>query len=193
MSKKVLRNQMLGILNNINRTEHQKKSLEIINRLLASDEFRSADTIGVTISRYPEVDTRPLIEAAWTAGKRIAVPKCIHATREMDFRLITSYNSLEKVYMDLLEPIIDETISVEKKEIGLQIVPGVVFSDEGYRIGFGGGYYDRYMSDYKGDTLSLAFAVQTSQVVPIERHDISVSKIITEDKMIICQKRDTYT
>ena len=63
--------------------------MEITERLLASDEFQNAKTIGITISRYPEVDTRPLIEAAWEMGKRIAVPKCIHATREMDFRLIT--------------------------------------------------------------------------------------------------------
>jgi 5-formyltetrahydrofolate cyclo-ligase len=187
MSKEILRNQVLGILNNINRTEHLKKSLEITNRVLASDEFRSADTIGITISRYPEVDTRPLIEAAWAAGKRIAVPKCIHATREMDFRLITSYDSLETVYMGLFEPITDETLSVEKKGIDLQIVPGVVFSDEGYRIGFGGGYYDRYMSDYNGATLSLAFVTQTNHKIPVEGHDIPVSKIITEVNEITCK------
>ena len=69
----------------------------------------------------------PIIEAAWKIGKRIAVPKCIHATREMDFRLITSFNNLETVYMDLLEPIVDETESVRKNEIDLQIVPGVYF------------------------------------------------------------------
>jgi len=186
LNKEKLRNQVLGTLNNINRTQHLKKSLEITDRVLASKEFRSADTIGVTISRYPEVDTRPLIEAAWAAGKRIAVPKCIRATRKMDFRLITSYDSLETVYMGLFEPIIDETLSIEKKEIDLQIVPGVVFSDEGYRIGFGGGYYDRYMLDYNGVTLSLAFAVQTSHRILVEGHDIPVSKIVTEKKEIIC-------
>jgi 5-formyltetrahydrofolate cyclo-ligase len=187
MSKEILRNQVLGILNNINRTEHLKKSLEITNRVLGSDEFRSADTIGITISRYPEVDTRPLIEAAWAAGKRIAVPKCIHATREMDFRLITSYDNLETVYMGLFEPIADETLSVEKKGIDLQVVPGVVFSDEGYRIGFGGGYYDRYMSDYNGSTVSLAFIAQTSYRIPVEGHDIPVSKIVTEANEITCK------
>jgi len=186
LNKENLRNQVLGTLNNINRTDHLKKSLEITDRLLASDEFRSADTIGVTISRYPEVDTRPLIEAAWAAGKRIAVPKCIHATRKMDFRLIKSYDSLETVYMGLFEPIIDETLSVKKNEIDLQIVPGIVFSDEGYRIGFGGGYYDRYMSDYNGVTLSLAFVAQTGHRIPFESHDIPVSKIVTEEKEIIC-------
>ncbi|MBO0586501.1 5-formyltetrahydrofolate cyclo-ligase [Sporosarcina sp. E16_8] len=187
MSKEILKNQVFGALNNIKRTEHLIKSLVITDKVLASDEFRSADTIGVTISRYPEVDTRPLIEAAWAAGKRIAVPKCIHATRKMDFRLITTYDSLERVYMGLFEPIVDETLSVEKNEIDLQIVPGVVFSDEGYRIGFGGGYYDRYMSDYNGSTLSLAFAVQTSHRIPVEGHDIPVNKIVTEEKEITCK------
>ena len=158
--------------------------------MLATDEFRSAHTIGITISRYPEVDTLPLIEAAWKAGKRIAVPKCINATREMDFRLITTFDSLETVYIDLLEPIIDQTTHVPKDEIDLQIVPGVVFSDEGYRIGFGGGYYDRYMSKYKGEALSLAFLCQTSHVVPVEPHDVPVSKIITEERVIICIDKD---
>lgn len=189
MSKKSLRKQVLDALNNMNRTEHIKKSLEITDRVLASDEFRSADTIGITISRYPEVDTRPIIEAAWIAGKRIAVPKCIHTIRKMDFRLITSYDSLETVYMGLFEPIINETISIEKDGIDLQIVPGIVFSDEGYRIGFGGGYYDRYMSDYNGNTLSLAFASQTSHSIPIEDHDIPVSKIFTEEKAIIMSEK----
>lgn len=177
---------MLDILNNMNRSEHMKKSLEITDRVIASNDFQSADTIGITISRYPEVDTRPLIEAAWEAGKQIAVPKCLHATREMDFRLITTFDNLETVYVDLLEPIIDKTVSVGKNEIDLQIVPGVVFSEEGYRIGFGGGYYDRYLQGYKGETLSLAFAIQTGQAVPVEPHDIPVSRIFTEEKVIVC-------
>ena len=178
---------MLVTLNNMSNMEHQTKSLEITRKVLSSDEFQSASTIGITISRYPEVDTRALIEAAWKTGKRVAVPKCLHATREMNFRCISTFNSLETVYVNLLEPIIDETVPVGKHEIDLQIVPGVIFSDEGYRIGFGGGYYDRYMSDFKGDTLSLAFLCQTGQEVPVESHDVPVNKIFTEKKVIICR------
>ena len=178
---------MLVTLNNMSNVVHKKKSLEITQKVLESDEFQSAGTIGITISRYPEVDTRALIEAAWKTGKRIAVPKCLHATREMDFRSITTFNSLETVYVNLLEPIIEETVPVAKHEIDLQIVPGVIFSDEGYRIGFGGGYYDRYMSDFKGATLSLAFLCQTGQEVPTESHDVPVNKIFTEEKVIISQ------
>ncbi len=181
---------MLAVLNSMVRAEHEKLSSRITDSILRSDEFRRADTIGISISRFPEVDTRPLIESAWKAGKRIAVPKCIHATREMDFRLITSYNSLETVYINLLEPVVEETLLAEKDEIDLQIVPGVVFSDDGYRIGFGGGYYDRYMSDYKGDIVSLAFECQTSHWVPVEGHDIPVGKIFTEEKVISCQRKE---
>ena len=177
---------MLDTLNSMDRTLHEKCSLHITERLLASEEFRNAETIGITISRFPEIDTRQIIESAWEMGKRIAVPKCIHATREMDFRLIQSYKQLETVYLDLLEPIVDETTSVRKNEIDLQIVPGVVFSDEGYRIGFGGGYYDRYMMDYKGYAVSLAFECQTGHPVPVERHDIPVSKLVTEKREILC-------
>ncbi|MFJ7933658.1 5-formyltetrahydrofolate cyclo-ligase [Sporosarcina sp. NPDC096371] len=190
MTKKLIRNQVLDILNSMDRTEYKNMSRAIVDRVVASDEFRRADTIGITLSRFPEVDTRPLIEAAWQAGKRIALPKCLRATRGMDFRIITAYNHLETVYMDLLEPIIEETVSVEKDVIDLQIVPGVVFSNEGYRIGFGGGYYDRYLTDYQGETLSLAFPCQTGHVIPNEDHDMPINKIFTVEQVISCQENE---
>ena len=70
------------------RTQHQNGSVSIAERVVSSEEFRNAETIGITISRFPEIETRPIIESAWRAGKRVVVPKCIHATREMDFRSI---------------------------------------------------------------------------------------------------------
>lgn len=179
---------MLAELNNMRKTEHEQLSQKITDRILSSDEFKNAETIGLTISRFPEVNTLPLIEAAWTMGKRIAVPRCIRATREMDFRLITSFSSLEAVYIDLLEPIVLETEAVTPEDIDLQIVPGVVYSNDGYRIGFGGGYYDRYIKKYSGVAISIAFESQIGHAVPIENHDISVDKIFTEKRQVTCQK-----
>lgn len=190
MTKKVVRNQVLELMNTMDRNEHKKVSLAIVNQLLQSAEFRNAHTIGLTLSRFPEVDTRPLIEAAWQAGKRVVVPKCNKETRDMDFRLITSYTNLETVYMNLLEPIVAETVAIEKDAIDLQVVPGVVYSNEGYRIGFGGGYYDRYLADYKGHRLSLAFDSQTNRAVPVESHDIPVQTIFTATKIVICQENE---
>ncbi len=188
MSKLAKRKQMISIIKDMNHAEHASKSASILEQLTATEEYSSARVIGVTVSRFPEVDTFALIESAWKSGKQVAVPKCIADTREMDFRLITSIDDLETVYMDLKEPIISRTVSIDKGQIDLQIVPGVVFSDEGYRIGFGGGYYDRYLTDYEGDRVSLAFEIQTSHEVPVEEHDIPVNKIITEKSKIQCQQ-----
>ena len=188
MKKSVFRNEMIKQLKSMEIQAYKQKSIAIKKNLLNSKEFLNASIIGVTISRFPEVDTRPIIEAAWKLGKKIVVPKCENQTRAMDFRLINSYDSLEKVYLDLQEPIIAKTISVKKDEIDMQIVPGVVYADDGFRIGFGGGYYDRYLIDFPGDMVSLAFEKQTGQIIPFEAHDIPVRKIFTENGIIFCEK-----
>lgn len=188
MDKRTIRNHIIELLNKINQEEYTQLSLSIKKRLITSTEFTNAQVIGVTLSRFPEVDTRSIIAAAWALGKQIVVPKCNRETKEMDFRLINSFDNLETVYMNLLEPIISETKSVSMEEIDLQIVPGVVYSKEGFRIGFGGGYYDRYLKDYKGEMLSLAFECQTGHHVPSEAHDIPIGKIFTENDIIDCKK-----
>ncbi|KXH87439.1 5-formyltetrahydrofolate cyclo-ligase [Sporosarcina sp. HYO08] len=188
MQKATKRKQILQQLTGLKLDIHEAKSLAIIEKVLASPDYQNAKTIGITISRFPEVNTTSLIEAAWQDGKQVAVPKCIASTRHMDFRLINSFDQLETVYMDLREPIIEKTTSVAKSMIDVQIVPGVVFSNKGYRIGFGGGYYDRYLNDYTGNTISLAFDCQTGHEVPVEAHDVPVAKIMTETRIIACQE-----
>lgn len=175
-------------LNTMNIEEHTQLSRKIEENLIQSSAFQRAETIGITISRFPEVNTRPMIETAWSLGKKIAVPRCYQETRAMDFRLLTSFNELERIYIDLLEPIVERTEFISKDELDLQIVPGIVFSNEGFRIGFGGGYYDRYMRDYDGESISLAFECQTNQYVPAEQHDIPVNMIITENNWIDTRK-----
>lgn len=189
LNKKDTRKEILRRLNAMDPNEHQQYSEEITSIVMAQEAYQKAKTIGVTLSRFPEVDTIPLIKAAWADGKQVAVPKCIQSTHEMDFRRLTSFDELETVYMDLQEPIVDQTVSVEQADIDLQIVPGVVYSLDGYRIGFGGGYYDRYLSTFKGTTISLAFSCQLKETVPFEQHDIPVQMIITEAKKINTGKK----
>ncbi len=188
MEKQLLRKQVIQQLHQLSPSDHEQKSASIIEKVLASDEFKNAHTIGITLSRFPEVDTHRLIDIAWQAGKRIAIPRCIASTREMDFRLIDSFDQTEVVYMDLKEPKIDETTSVDPEDIDLQIVPGVVYSETGYRIGFGGGYYDRYLKNFPFQTISLAFYCQISDNIDKEPHDIPVSYIYTDQYIIDCQK-----
>ncbi|ARD46798.1 5-formyltetrahydrofolate cyclo-ligase [Sporosarcina sp. P37] len=188
MEKQLFRKQVLQQLHQLSPSDHERKSAAITDKVLASDEFKYAQTIGITLSRFPEVDTHRLIEIAWQAGKRIAIPRCISSTREMDFRLIDSFDQTEIVYMDLKEPKIDMTRPVKPEEIDLQIVPGVVYSKAGYRIGFGGGYYDRYLVNFPYETISLAFHCQIRDNIKVEPHDVPVSYIYTDEHIIDCQK-----
>ena len=140
----------------------------------------------MTVSNFPEVDTWQLIREGWNQGKRITTPKCIPASKEMVFRQIQGFNELESAYFGLFEPIEQMTDEVVKDDIDLLIVPGLIFNRKGFRVGFGGGYYDRYLKGYEGATLSLAFSMQLRDQIPVESHDIPVGKIITEAAIIDC-------
>ncbi|MFK4997667.1 5-formyltetrahydrofolate cyclo-ligase [Bacillus sp. N9] len=92
---------------------------------------------------------------------------------------------MESAYYGLLEPI-EEMEAVEKEQLQLMIVPGLIYDRNGYRIGFGGGYYDRYLKWFQGNKISLAFAEQVIDHLPIEDHDVAVHKIITNEEVIPC-------
>jgi len=184
MEKAVLRKSVIGQMSELTKTQHADMSSAILEKLLEDPDFQKAQTIGVTISRWPEVNTIPLIEACWRLGKRVAAPKCFAKDRTMDFRLFNRLGQLEVVYMDLQEPIEAQTEAIGPESLDLLIVPGVVFTQSGYRIGFGGGYYDRYLSGFSGHTRSLAFDFQLADELPVESHDIPVDGIITEKRII---------
>ncbi|WP_210365935.1 5-formyltetrahydrofolate cyclo-ligase [Bacillus sp. REN3] len=183
--KKDLRKKIQAGLSGISRPLYEDLSYRIANRLYNDEMWESASTIGITISRMPEVETLQVVRKAWEQGKRVTVPKCEPQTKGLDFRELKHFSELESVFFGLLEPIPSETEKVLPSEIDLVIVPGLAFSNEGFRLGFGGGYYDRFLENYKGNTLSLAFRKQLVSNVPIEAHDIPVDRIITEDGVII--------
>ena len=81
------------------------------------------------------------------------IPKCLPKDRKMDFRDLERFDQLESVYSGLLEPIESKTNLVEPNEIDLLIVPGMAFEKEGFRMGVGGGYYDRFLQSFKGNTV----------------------------------------
>jgi 5-formyltetrahydrofolate cyclo-ligase len=182
MNKKELRSLVLGELKKLSKPEYEQLSYEVANQLFSEEIWKQASTIGITISNYPELDTYQIIRKAWEQGKRIVVPKCHPKEKQMSFHKLAQFTQLESVYFGLLEPIEALTETVDKEEINLLIVPGLAFTNEGYRLGFGGGYYDRFLLDYNGSTVSLAFPIQLKAKLPIEKHDIPVQKIITSVK-----------
>jgi 5-formyltetrahydrofolate cyclo-ligase len=185
LDKKAMRKKMAAELQSIDRPDYEQMSYLIGTALAKTEEWKNADTIALTVSRFPEVDTWQLIRKGWEEGKKIAVPKCHPDTKKMTFRQIQSFAELEHSFFGLFEPKENETTAVPKEEIDLVIVPGLLYNRDGYRIGFGGGYYDRFLADYKGQTVSLAFSRQLTAALPVEEHDIPVGKIVTEKEIII--------
>lgn len=186
--KKDLRKQMIGSLQQLSEQQYAKQSAIIQQKLVELPLFQEAKTIGVTISRFPEVDTLQLIETCWSLGKEVVVPRCHIKDRRMDFYRIENFDTLETVYIDLREPKEDPEQWIHPDQIDLLIVPGVVYGKSGYRIGFGGGYYDRFLVGFKGQTLSLAFDQQLIEKVPFDAHDIPVPLIITDKKIWRCDQ-----
>lgn len=181
--KKELRKQLAERLSKITKPQYEHFSYQIAKKLYQDENWLGAKTIGLTISRQPEVDTYQIIRRAWEEGKQVVVPKCIPKNREMLFRTLSRFDQLESVYYGLLEPIESETTEVSPSNIDLLIVPGLAFTENGYRLGFGGGYYDRFLTTYNGHTLSLAFGQQIVSQLPVEGHDIPVEKLITNEKV----------
>ncbi|KAB7642743.1 5-formyltetrahydrofolate cyclo-ligase [Bacillus sp. B3-WWTP-C-10-D-3] len=175
-----LRKQIIEHMNSLSKERYITLSEQIAFSLYEQKEWAEAKTIGITLSMENEVNTYPIIEKAWEEGKRVVVPKCNKETRTMSFRQISNFDQLETVYMNLREPIPALTEEANADEIDLQIVPGVAYTERGERIGYGGGYYDRYLVHYKGKTLSLAYSFQMVEHIPVEPFDTNVEKIITE-------------
>ncbi|BDH62166.1 5-formyltetrahydrofolate cyclo-ligase [Lysinibacillus sp. PLM2] len=186
MEKKALRNKIRQLLSEMNDLDYYRYSEIIADKLRNEGAIINAKTVALTISNKPEVDTYLIIEKMWGLNKRVVVPKCNPENRSMQFYEINHFSQLEKVYMDLLEPIPNETLSVEADDIDVIIVPGIVYDLKGYRIGYGGGYYDRYIVNYKGKLISIAFDTQIVDKVPKESHDRPVDMIITQTKIINC-------
>ncbi|MFJ8527893.1 5-formyltetrahydrofolate cyclo-ligase [Bacillus sp. NPDC094106] len=180
-----LRKQILEHMNSLSKEQYKTLSEQIVFSLYEQREWKEAETIGITLSMEHEVNTYIIIEKAWQEGKKVVVPKCNRKTRTMTFRQIVNFDQLETVYMNLREPIPVLTKEVEANEIDLLVVPGVAYTRRGERIGYGGGYYDRYLVRYKGKTLSLAFDFQIVNDIPTEPFDQNVQKIITEKETIV--------
>lgn len=180
MNKKQLRREAINLLEDT--TDHERSEIEqqLFHHLVTSAAWRKATTIGITISRGLEWHTGPIIEKGWREEKKVCVPKCFPAEKKLQFYEIDDYRQLEAGFYDLMEPQPERTVKIDKKEMDLVIVPGLVFDYHGYRIGFGGGYYDRFLTDFPNHTLSLAASFQMKATIPAEAYDIPVQQIITE-------------
>lgn len=155
----------------------REKSEQIINNLLKSDLYKNAASIFVYVSKNKEVATHDFIEKALADDKKIYVPKI--KAKEMFAVKLNDISELEEGSFDIPTSISNEAI----ENPDLTICPGLSFDDEKNRLGFGGGYYDRFLSQNKTTKVGLMIKEFASKKIPTDPWDIKMDYIITEDKI----------
>ena len=172
--KKTLRKETIAVMKRLPESVKTQADEQLTKLLLELPAFQEAKTIATYLSFEHEFSTASLIKAALQVGKRVCVPRTYPQGR-MEF-VEYDPDSLEKTRFGLLEP--NETGKVvDQSEIDLIHVPGVVFQSKGYRIGYGGGYYDRYLADFTGKTVSTIYSIQQGEFQP-NAFDIAVQEVL---------------
>ena len=183
-SKAEIRKRILEIRRSLTVDEVEVKSEAILQNVLKTPEYMESDNILLYADHHNEVITRGIFEDALMRNKRVYFPKSDSFTNSMVFYRTTSAAQLEKGFMGILEP--KENIQLRYRfcanEDTLVILPGVAFDTAGFRIGYGKGYYDKFLSSKRQlSTMALAFACQIVEELPREAHDIKMDKIVTEE------------
>ena len=162
---------------------------QILRRLETFDIYADAPLVLAYVSYNNEVDTRAVIGSALASGKRVAVPRVSSRKHSMSFFEIESMDDLEEGYKGILEPRAELKVPLGTLDFcgSVCLVPGLVFDAKGYRIGYGGGYYDRFLPFYPGDKIALARTSQmSSNPLPAEPTDVPVDFIVTDSTVWTC-------
>lgn len=190
MEKKELRKKIIGRRDRLTADQIKAKSELIARNLYSLPAYKKAAAVMFFITFGSEVDTRPMVEETIKRGKLALAPKAQPETRELiPSQVLDWEHDLKPGYYNIPEPG-DESLRPHDPEvIDLLIVPGVAFDRRGNRLGYGGGYYDRFFSLLKPDTplVALAFELQILPEIPVDEWDRRVDCVITEKRVIDCK------
>ena len=175
--KKTLRKETIAAMKRLSESVKTQADEQLTQRILELPAFQEAKILATYLSFDHEFSTAGLIQAALQLGKRVCVPHTYPQGR-MEF-VEYDPNILEKTRFGLLEPN-EKGKLVDKAEIDLIHVPGLVFQSKGYRIGYGGGYYDRYLADYTGKTVSTIYSIQQKEFQP-DVFDQAVQEVLVHE------------
>lgn len=162
----------------------KEKSKVIFNKIIKTDIFKEAKTIAIYKNIKSEVDTTELIKYSLNMGKIIALPKV--EENELKFYKINSIcENLEKSKFGIEEPEGKEEMLIDNNSIDLVIVPGICFDLEKNRLGFGKGYYDRFLKQKDFKTIGICFDEQIIEKVPTDNNDVNVNEVVTDKRYIL--------
>lgn len=182
-SKKEIRAEVKKYRREATKEQIRTNSDVICEKFINLPEYKEANVVFAYMDCKNEVETKKVIEQCWKDGKVVAVPKVFG--KNMKYYVITSYDDLEEGYYGIPEPKY-ESLQEIVCEDGLMILPGIAFDTDRHRVGYGGGFYDRYLEDHPNmKKIAFAFEFQMFEKVPFEEFDRQPEKIITEKRIII--------
>lgn len=184
--KERIRRRILKLRDSLSPEERREKSERIKEKLFVISEFETAKTVLLYATKKSEVETKEIIENALSLGKEVRLP--LIKGKDLLFSQILQFKELSPSTFGVLEPK-KRYRRLPLEKIDLVIVPGIAFDTKGNRIGFGKGFYDRFLKKVPERILKigLAFELQVVEAIPKALSDISVDKIITEKRIINCR------
>ncbi len=198
-NKTYIRKQMAMKRNGLRAEQRKIASAAACAKAQMLLESRSVDSFMVYIAFRSELDLSELIEWGWRTGRDVIVPKCIAADRSMNLYYLRSWDELTTGAYGIMEP---NPSVAPRVETGVApdviIVPGLAFDRNGGRLGYGGGYYDRFAEQMQGSAagndhrlwLGASFEEQLVDEVPLERHDLVMDGLITEHEVYLHRRSD---
>ncbi len=188
--KSALRRRFKAWREELSPAEHAALSAALCRRLEALPEFQESAWLLGFAPFAGEPDIRPLLQAALLCGHRVALPRCVPEPRELRFYEITSWDELVPGSYGIAEPPEIPGRLWQPTADALCLVPGFSFDRQGYRLGYGGGYYDRFLPVFPGIALGLCPQDCLLNELPHDSYDRSVSIVLTETE--VCDRRGEY-
>ncbi len=176
--KTELRRKYKQLRNAISESDREEYNKKILVNFIESDVFKQSEIILSYVSYNGEADTFGIIDKSLSAGKKVAIPYCHE--KEMYFYSINSLNDLEVGKYGILTVNPEGRTPLNSFEKALCIVPALSFDVNGNRLGYGGGYYDRFLADNNIISIGLCFGNCLCDRLPTEKHDIKVNYILNE-------------
>ena len=175
-----------------NISDKNEKDFLICRNVLESDLFKNSNQILCYYPLEDEINTLPIIEFALKQKKKIALPYCTDYNGNMEFYYINSLDDLKIGSYDIMEPDILNCEKILDFSGSLCIVPAFSFDKKGFRLGYGKGYYDRFLKKFTFNSIGLCYNSFLSDSLPDDEHDIAVQYIATEDKITLCKEDTLY-
>ncbi|MCH5193075.1 MAG: 5-formyltetrahydrofolate cyclo-ligase [Oscillospiraceae bacterium] len=171
----------------------RERDEKILSRLLSLSAYKSCDTVLTYVSTAIEVDTVGFIEQALQDGKRVAVPKCVKGTRDMKFYVIKSLDDLEPGYFSVLEPVPKRCTVLKKPGSAFCVIPALAYDRAGYRLGYGKGYYDRFLSANKELVkVGIEYCCCMETELLHGKFDVPADIVVTEKYVKKCRKEQDF-